>query len=257
MINDRILYEDNHLIIVNKLPSEITQGDKTGDEPMGEAIKHYLKEKYNKPGDVFLGVVHRLDRPVSGAVIFARTSKALARMNALLQSREIRKVYWTVCYSQQAGTGQTVSMNEKPENLNLSIEQLPTAKWIHLTHYLKKNEQQNKSYVNNEPGPGRQKAELKYRRIASSDRYDLLEVELLTGRHHQIRAQLSHMGMIIKGDLKYGAPRSNPGGSIHLHSRMVEFIHPVSGALISVTAPVPDEKLWKIFERINLSGPWT
>jgi len=236
MIQDRILYEDNHLIIVNKMPSEITQGDKTGDEPMGEAVKRYLKEKYDKPGNVFLGVVHRLDRPVSGAVIFARTGKALARMNAMLQKREIRKVYWAV-------SPLPVSLPQLGEGWGGGL----TANWISLSNYLKKNEQQNKSYVYDEPGPGRLKAELKYRQIASSDRYLLLEVELMTGRHHQIRAQLSEIGLTIKGDLKYGAPRSNPDGSIHLHSRLVEFRHPVSGAFISVTAPVPQEKVWQLF----------
>ena len=244
MTRDRILYEDNHLIIVNKMPSEITQGDKTGDEPMGEGVKRYLKEKYQKPGNVFLGVVHRLDRPVSGAVIFARTSKALARMNELQQKREIRKVYWAVVGSSQ---------NPPPVPLPSRREGEPKGggSWIALMHYLRKNEQQNKSYAFDEPGSGRLKAELKYRKIASSDRYDLIEVELLTGRHHQIRAQLAAAGMIIKGDLKYGAPRSNPDGSIHLHSRLVEFIHPVSGVSINVVAPVPEEKLWQVFSKLN------
>ncbi len=221
----KILFEDNHLLIVNKSPGEIVQGDKTGDEPLVEALKQYLKEKYNKPGTVFLGVVHRLDRPVSGAVIFARTSKALARMNELLKRREIRKVYWAIVRGQQSAVS--------------------SQQWLNLVNYLKKNEQQNKSYVFDSPGEGRQKAELKYRRIASGDRYDLLEIELLTGRHHQIRAQLAAIGLPIKGDLKYGAPRSNPDGSISLHSRSVEFIHPVSKEQISIVAPVPEDKLWK------------
>ncbi len=228
MVRDRIIYEDNHLLVVNKRPGEITQGDKTGDEPLGEAVKRYLKEKYQKPGNVFLGVVHRLDRPVSGAVIFARTSKALARMNAMLQKREIRKVYWAVC-----------SRHQEPGTLEPGT-------WNHLTHYLKKNESQNKSYVYDLPGPGRLRAELKYRILATGDRYSLLEVELLTGRHHQIRAQLSAVGFAIRGDLKYGYPRSNPDGSIHLHARLLEFTHPVSGAFISVTAPVPEEKVWSV-----------
>jgi 23S rRNA pseudouridine1911/1915/1917 synthase len=234
-IADRILYQDNHLIIINKMPSEITQGDKTGDEPMGEAVKLYLKETYQKPGNVFLGVVHRLDRPVSGAVVFAKTSKALARMNEMQQKREIRKVYWAVC------------PHPVPPPIGGGSKR---GGWLNLSSYLKKNEQQNKSYVYDGPGPGRLLAELKYRKIASSDRYDLLEVELVTGRHHQIRAQLAHAGMPIKGDLKYGAPRSNPDGSIHLHSRQVEFIHPVSKILVSVTAPVPEEKVWMIFEKM-------
>ena len=238
----RVLYEDNHLIIINKMPSEITQGDKTGDEPLGDAVKRYVKEKYQKPGNVFLGVVHRLDRPVSGAVIFARTGKALARLNAMLQKREIRKVYWAVCYSSQS----SVDSRQSLQNLMTKDYRLTTNDWIPLIHFLKKNEQQNKSYVYDEPGPGRLKAELRYRIIASIDRYELLEIELMTGRHHQIRAQLAARGMTIKGDLKYGAPRSNPDGSIHLHSRLVEFIHPVSGIQVSVTAPVPDEKIWKL-----------
>jgi 23S rRNA pseudouridine1911/1915/1917 synthase len=222
----RILYEDNHLLIVNKLPGEIVQGDKTGDVPLAESLKSYLKEKYNKPGEVFLGVVHRLDRPVSGAVIFARTGKALARMNAMLQKREIRKVYWAIC----------------PHTVPPPIG---GGGWIPLTHYLRRNEQQNKSYAYDLPGEGRQKADLRYRKIASGDRYDLLEVELLTGRHHQIRAQLAAIGFTIKGDLKYGSPRSNPDGSICLHSRLVEFIHPVNKQALSITAPVSDDSLWR------------
>jgi 23S rRNA pseudouridine1911/1915/1917 synthase len=234
----RILYEDNHLLVVSKLPGEITQGDKTGDEPMGEWVKRYLKEKYNKPGSVFLGVVHRLDRPVSVAVVFARTSKALARLNAMLQKREIRKVYWAVCphpVPPPAGGLEPGTWNLEPGT------------WNHLIHYLKKNESQNKSYVFGTPGPGRLKAELRYRIVGNSDRYLLVEVELLTGRHHQIRAQLSAIGLPIRGDLKYGFPRSNPDGSIHLHARLVEFVHPVSGSFISVVAPVPEEKIWRIF----------
>jgi len=208
---------------VNKLPGEIVQGDKTGDEPLVETLKQYLKEKYNKPGAVFLGVVHRLDRPVSGAVIFARTSKALARMNELLKNREIRKVYWAISSRQSS---------------------VLSRQSVLITHYLRRNEKQNKTYAYEEPGEGRQKAELKYRKIASGDRYDLLEIELLTGRHHQIRAQLAAIGMPIKGDLKYGAPRSNPDGSISLHARSVEFVHPVSKEQISIVAPVPEDKLW-------------
>jgi 23S rRNA pseudouridine1911/1915/1917 synthase len=231
-IASRILFEDNHLLIVNKQPGEIVQGDKTGDEPMAEALKSYIKAKYHKPGEVFLGVVHRLDRPVSGAVIFARTSKALTRMNELLKNREIRKVYWAIVGSQ------------------LPTANCPTANWTLLTHYLKKNEQQNKSYVHDLPGEGRLKAELKYRKIASGERYDLLEVELLTGRHHQIRAQLAAMDCPIKGDLKYGFPRSNPDGSISLHSRLVEFIHPVSKEKIHITAGPPKNALWDFFSDI-------
>lgn len=226
-ISNRILYADNHLLIVDKLPGEIVQGDKTGDEPLVESLKAYLKEKYKKPGAVFLGVVHRIDRPVSGVVVFARTSKALARMNAMMQKREVRKVYWAV-------SGQRSAVGGRES--------------IHLIHFLKRNEQQNKSYAYDHPGEGRQKAELICRVIAQGDRYDLLEIELLTGRHHQIRAQLAAIGRTIKGDLKYGAPRSNPDGSISLHSRLVEFVHPVSKGKICITAPLPDEKLWKALE---------
>jgi 23S rRNA pseudouridine1911/1915/1917 synthase len=254
----RILFEDNHLLIVNKLPGEIVQGDKTGDEPLVESLKTYIKTKYNKPGEVFLGVVHRLDRPVSGAVIFARTSKALTRMNALIKERDIRKVYWAICASHKSlvvsrqSLGGTVQRknNEPAETGKLNSPtndyRLMTNDWIQIVHYLKKNEQQNKSYIYDHPGEGRLKAELKYRKIASGERYDLIEVELLTGRHHQIRAQLASVGLHIKGDLKYGYPRSNPDGSISLHARMVEFTHPVSRELIRISAPVPEEKLWTV-----------
>lgn len=232
--NTLVLFEDNHLLIVNKRAGEIVQGDKTGDEPLLESLKSYIKVKYNKPGEVFLGLVHRLDRPVSGAVIFARTSKALSRMNALMKAREVRKVYFAIVRSSQftvrsPGTGKW---------------KLETGNWELLTHYLKRNEKQNKSYAYDLPGEGRQKAELRYRKIAGGDRYDLLEVELLTGRHHQIRAQLAATGIPVKGDLKYGAPRSNPDGSISLHARLLEFIHPVSKENISVTAHAPNDKLW-------------
>jgi len=251
-----ILYEDNHLLIVNKQPGEIVQGDKTGDEPMAEALKSYIKAKYHKPGEVFLGVVHRLDRPVSGAVIFARTSKALARMNAMLQKREVKKIYWAVVASSQFAVRSSQSLqrkeNRKPETRNRDLEpgnwEPGTANWTLLTHYLKKNEQQNKSYIYDLPGEGRLKAELKYRKIASGERYDLLEVELLTGRHHQIRAQLAAIGCPIKGDLKYGFPRSNPDGSICLHARLVEFVHPVRQELINIMAPVPEDKLWNVLK---------
>jgi 23S rRNA pseudouridine1911/1915/1917 synthase len=247
----RILFEDNHLLIVNKLPSEIVQGDKTGDKPLAETLKSYIKARYHKPGEVFLGVVHRLDRPVSGAVIFARTSKALTRMNAMLQKREVRKVYWAIVgqlavgqlASKKGSNSPTVQLSNCP-TANCPTANCPTANWTLLTHYLKKNEQQNKSYVYDLEGEGRLKAELKYRKIASGERYNLLEVELLTGRHHQIRAQLAAIGCPIKGDLKYGFPRSNPDGSISLHARLVEFVHPVSRELISITAPIPEEKLW-------------
>jgi len=222
-IEKDILYEDNHIIIVNKKPSDIIQGDKTGDMPLSEITKMYLKEKYHKPGNVFCGVVHRLDRPVSGAVIFARTSKALSRLNEMLRNHNIHKKYWAV-------------VEQKPQN--------PKG---HLVHYLKKNPKQNKSYVVKAGSNGALKAELKYQLLASSDKYHLLEVELLTGRHHQIRVQLANMGCVIKGDLKYGAKRSNKDASIHLHARYLTFIHPVKKTEMSITAPPPKDAIWDYF----------
>jgi 23S rRNA pseudouridine1911/1915/1917 synthase len=243
-MTNRILYEDNHLLVVNKFPGEIVQGDRTGDEPLVETLKSYIKAKYNKPGEVFLGLVHRLDRPVSGAVIFARTSKALARMNAMMKNREVRKVYWAIVGSSQ------LAVRSSPSDEQKVNWELGTAEWKLLSNYLKKNEQQNKSYVYNTPGEGRLKAELKYRKIASGDRYDLLEVELLTGRHHQIRAQLAFTGYPVRGDLKYGSPRSNPDGSISLHARYVEFVHPVSKENISIKAAPPKDPLWDFFSNL-------
>ena len=220
-----VVYEDNHIIIVNKRSGEIVQGDKTGDRPLSELVKDYLKEKYQKPGAVFLGVVHRLDRPVSGLVVFARTSKALARLNKMFAQGEVHKTYWAI-----------VPKGRGEENPLFTT----------LTHWLTRNEQQNKSYAHQREVAGSKKAQLKYRVIASGDRYQLLEVQLMTGRHHQIRCQLSAVGMPIRGDLKYGAPRSNPDGSISLLSRRVEFVHPVSGQTISVEAPLPDgDALWQ------------
>ena len=222
-----VLYEDNHIIAVNKSSSEIVQGDKTGDQPLSETIKLYLKEKYNKPGDVFLGVVHRLDRPVSGVVLFAKTSKALTRLNEMFRTQEIKKTYWAI-------------VKEKPEQPEGRLE-----------HYLTRNEKQNKSMAYDKPRSDAKKAALSYRMIAQSDTYYLLEVQLETGRHHQIRCQLAKMGCPIKGDLKYGFPRSNPNGGISLHARSVEFIHPVSKEFIQLTAPFPtDDKLWQAMERI-------
>jgi 23S rRNA pseudouridine1911/1915/1917 synthase len=222
-----VLYEDNHIIAVNKSSSEIVQGDKTGDQPLSETIKLYLKEKYNKPGDVFLGVVHRLDRPVSGVVLFAKTSKALTRLNEMFRTQEIKKTYWAI-------------VKEKPEQPEGRLE-----------HYLTRNEKQNKSMAYDKPRSDAKKAALSYRMIAQSDTYYLLEVQLETGRHHQIRCQLGKMGCPIKGDLKYGFPRSNPNGGISLHARSVEFIHPVSKEFIQLTAPLPtDDKLWQAMERI-------
>ena len=218
-----VVYEDNHIIIVNKTASEIVQGDKTGDTPLSETVKQYLKEKYNKPGNVFIGVTHRLDRPVSGLVVLAKTSKALARLNEMFRTGKVEKTYWAI------------------------TKNLPPAEEGTLTHYLTRNEKQNKSYAYDTEKPGSKLAVLHYRLRARSDNYCLLEVDLKTGRHHQIRCQLARIGCPIKGDLKYGFPRSNPDGSISLHARRVKFVHPVSGKLIDVVAPVPDDNLWKAF----------
>lgn len=220
-----VIYEDNHIIVVNKTSSDIVQGDKTGDQTMPDKIKEFLKEKYDKPGNVFCGVVHRLDRPTSGAVVFAKTSKALSRLNEQFKDRATKKTYWAV------------------------VEQEPKEKAGVLVHYLKKNEKQNKSYPSITETPGSKKASLEYKLIAKSDKYFLLEIELHTGRHHQIRVQLSTIGCIIKGDVKYGARRSNTDGSIHLHARYLELFHPTTKELIKITAPVPDEPLWQWFEK--------
>ncbi len=223
-IVNQVLYEDNHIIILNKKPSQIVQGDKTGDEPLSEKVKKYLKEKYNKPGDVFLGVVHRLDRPVSGVVIFARTSKALSRLTAMFKAREIKKIYWAV------------------------VKNPPREKSGHLIHYIYRDTKRNKSIIVPEHSKDVQKAELIYRQIDSSDRYYLLEIELLTGRHHQIRAQLAHIGCPVKGDIKYGFDRTNADASIHLHARRVEFIHPVKNEQVIIEADPPDDVLWNSFK---------
>ena len=216
-----VLYEDNHIIIVNKTASEIVQGDKTGDTPLSETVKQYLKEKYHKPGNVFIGVTHRLDRPVSGLVVFAKTSKALSRLNEMFKNSEVKKTYWAI------------------------VKQTPAETEGELVNYLVRNEKQNKSYAYDTEKPGSKKAILHYRLITRSDNYSLLEVDLKTGRHHQIRCQLAKMGCPIKGDLKYGFPRSNPDGSICLHARRVRFVHPVSKELIDVVAPVPSDNLWR------------
>ena len=217
-----VVYEDNHLIIVNKTASEIVQGDKTGDVPLSESVKLYLKEKYQKPGNVFIGVTHRLDRPVSGLVVFAKTSKALARLNDMFRKGEVKKTYWAI------------------------VKNLPkTGEESLLTHYLVRNEKQNKSYAYDTERPGSKQAILHYRLLTCSNNYFLLEVDLKTGRHHQIRCQLAKVGSPIKGDLKYGFARSNPDGSICLHARSVSFIHPVSKQPIEVTAPVPPDNLWR------------
>ena len=219
-----VLYEDNHIIIVNKASGEIVQGDKTGDTPLVETVRAYIKEKYNKPGNVFCGLTHRLDRPVSGVVIFAKTSKALERINNMLQKHEIKKTYWAI------------------------VKNTPKQAEGTLVNYLVRNEKQNKSYAYNTEKPNSKRAELNYKAIGKSDNYTLLEVNLITGRHHQIRCQLAAMGCPIKGDLKYGFARSNPDGSISLHARSVEFTHPVSKELIHVEAPTPVDNLWKALQ---------
>ena len=216
-----IVYEDNHLIIVNKACGEIVQGDRTGDEPLVETLKQWIKEKYQKPGNVFCGVIHRIDRPTSGLVVFARTSKGLSRMNELFRKGEVHKTYWAI------------------------VQNRPPKQTDTLTHWLVAHEKGNRTEVFDAPKEGAQKAVLKYRLIAEGDRYHLLEVELLTGRKHQIRAQLSHIGCPIKGDLKYGARRSNPGGGISLQSHRICFQHPVSKLEIDITAPTPPQPLWQ------------
>lgn len=224
MISDRILYEDNHLIVVNKHCSEIVQADKTGDRTLADLVRRHIKERDGKPGNVFLGVCHRLDRPTSGAVIFAKTGKALSRMNKLFREGKVEKTYWAV-------TG-----SAPPD---------PTGT---LVHYLSRNSAKNKSFIVEGDIEIAKRAELSYRVIAESDRYFLVEINPGTGRHHQIRAQLSAVGSPIKGDLKYGAKRSNPGGGIHLHARRLDFTHPVKSLPIEVTAPVPEETVWRLLE---------
>ena len=219
-----VVYEDNHIIVVNKTSSEIVQGDKTGDTPLSEMVKQYLKEKYNKPGNVFIGVTHRLDRPVSGLVVFAKTSKALPRLNEMFRNGEVKKTYWAI------------------------VKECPKETEGELVHYLVRNEKQNKSYAYDKEVKNSKKAVLHYKLIGHSQNYYLLEVDLKTGRHHQIRCQLAKMGCPIKGDLKYGFPRSNPDGSICLQARTVQFVHPVSKEMIRLTAPVPEGNLWNGFE---------
>lgn len=220
--NLQIIFEDNHLIVINKRPGDIVQGDKTGDLPLSEVVKLYLKEKYNKPGDAYLGVVHRLDRPTSGIVVFAKTSKALSRLNKAFANRETEKTYWAV------------------------VKNKPKQDSARLMHYLKRNPKQNKSYAHIKPVPGAKEAVLSYVLKKSLDNYHLLEIALETGRHHQIRSQLSAIGSPIKGDLKYGFDRSNKDGSIHLHARKIEFIHPVRKGELSIKAPVnKEDAIWK------------
>ena len=217
-----VLHEDNHLIIVNKRAGEIVQGDKTGDTPLSDIVKAWIKEKYQKPGNVYLGVVHRLDRPVSGVVLFAKTSKALPRLNAMFaEHNKVQKTYWAI-------------VQNRPQKAEGT-----------LTHWLTRHEKTNTARAYDEEVPNSKKAVLDYKLIASSERYHLLEVHLHTGRHHQIRCQLAKMGCPIKGDLKYGSPRSNPDGSISLHARKLTLEHPVSHEQISITAPVPNDRLWQ------------
>ncbi len=224
-----VVYEDNHIIIVNKESGEIVQGDKTGDTPLSDMVKQYIKEKYQKPGDVFLGVVHRLDRPVSGLVVFARTSKALTRLNKMFADKEqIKKIYWAITEKKPHPQGKC-----------------PEGAGGEAIHFLVRNEQQNKSYAYDHEVPRSKKAILRYRTLVTGDHYDLLEVQLLTGRHHQIRCQLAALGCPIRGDLKYGARRSNPDGSISLQSHRIEFIHPVSKEPICIEAPLPHDPLWQ------------
>ncbi|WP_282143948.1 RluA family pseudouridine synthase [Cellulophaga baltica] len=215
-----VIYEDNHLIAINKRPGDIVQGDKTGDVPLSDVVKEYIKIKYNKPGNVYLGVAHRLDRPTSGIVVFAKTSKALPRLNKLFAEKDAKKTYWAVV------------KNQPPKQKDL------------LTHWLKRNTKQNKSYANTKEVPESKKAILSYTVANKLDNYFLLEIDLHTGRHHQIRAQLTAIGCVIKGDLKYGADRSNKDGSIHLHARKLSFIHPVKKEAITILAEPPNEPIW-------------
>lgn len=221
-----ILYEDNHLIVINKKPSQIVQGDVSGDKPLSDIVKDYIKMKYNKSGNVFLGITHRLDRPVSGAVIFARTSKAVTRINNMLRNKEITKIYWAI------------------------VKKRPPLESGKLIHYLRKDHEKNKSWASDHPTRQGKKSELDYSLINHSDNYSLLEIRLHTGRHHQIRAQLAKIGSPIKGDIKYGFSRNNSDRSIHLHARKIELLHPVKKVPLSIIAPVPDEDLWKYFESL-------
>ncbi|RYZ85659.1 MAG: RluA family pseudouridine synthase [Proteobacteria bacterium] len=219
--NLQVLYEDNHIIVVNKRVGDIVQGDKTGDKPLSDVVKEYIKDKYAKPGDVFLGVVHRLDRPTTGIVVFARTSKALERMNELFKNRETNKKYWAV------------------------VKQKPAKDQDMLVHYLKRNEKSNTSKAHTKEVPESKLASLDYKVMKQLNNYYALEINLHTGRHHQIRSQLSAIGSPIKGDLKYGADRSNPDGGIHLHARSLSFLHPVKKEPVEIVAPVPDDAIWK------------
>lgn len=226
MNSPQILYEDNHLIVINKRVGEIVQGDKTGDEPLSKTIAKFIVQRDSKPGDAFLGVPHRLDRPVSGVALFAKTSKGLERMNEMFRVGSVKKIYWAIV------------ANKPPKEEDT------------LVHFLTRNEKQNKSYARSKPTPGAKEAKLLYKLIGASDKYYLLEIELITGRHHQIRSQLTAIGCPIKGDLKYGAPRSNPDGGISLHAKSINFIHPVKKEEIYVEAPAPNESLWNYFSAL-------
>lgn len=221
--DDRVLYEDNHLIAINKLPGELVQGDETGDRTLADDVKLYLKEKYGKPGNVFLGIPHRLDRPTSGIVVYAKTDKALSRMTALFRTSGVKKTYWAI------------------------VDRRPVKAEATLVHYITRNASNNKSIASSQEKPGAKIAKLSYRLLASSDKYHLLEIDLHTGRHHQIRAQLAAIGIHIKGDLKYGAARSNPDGGICLHARHVSFIHPVKNTEEDIIADPPHDTLWDYF----------
>lgn len=223
----QVLYEDNHLIAINKPNNLLVQSDTTGDKALEQLVKEYIQEKYQKPGEAFLGVVHRIDRPVSGVVLFARTSKALERLNKIFSEREVKKIYWAI-------------VKNKPEKEQAVLE-----------HYIFRNQQQNKSYAYPKEVKDSRLARLAYHLLASSDRYHLLEIDLETGRHHQIRCQLAHIGCPIRGDLKYGYDRSNPGGGINLHSRALRFVHPVKNTTIEILAGPPDEPLWNAFRKIT------
>lgn len=222
-IADRILYEDNHLIIVNKEPGELVQGDDSGDRTLADDVKTYLKEKYDKPGNVYLGIPHRLDRPTSGLVVYCKTDKALSRMTALFRTSDVKKTYWAI------------------------VDKAPLKREGELIHYIIRNAETNKSVALSKERKGAKLAKLSYRLLASSDNYHLLEIDLHTGRHHQIRAQLAALGIHIKGDLKYGAQRSNPDGGISLHARHISFMHPVRKEIVDVTAPPPHTALWDYF----------
>ena len=224
--NLQVLFEDNHLIVINKRPGDLVQGDKTGDEPLSEVVKEYIKDKYNKPGNVYLGVVHRLDRPTSGIVLFSKTSKALPRLNKLFKDKEAKKTYWAV------------------------VKNAPPKEKGTLVHYMKRNPKQNKSYAHFKEVPESKKAILDYSILKQLDNYYALEIDLHTGRHHQIRSQLSAIGCPIKGDLKYGFDRSNKDASTHLHARKLSFIHPVKLEQITIIAPLPDDSIWKALDNL-------